>query len=158
MPEATSATFSIGVISDTHGLLRPEVTQHFNGVSHIFHAGDIGSIDILKRLETIAPVTAVSGNMDKGAIASFLNDTETLTFRNFKFFMIHDLSHFNGTSPSSKFDVIISGHTHLPQLQNNNGVMYLNPGSAGPERTGKPISLAKITFREGRLWAKHIYL
>ena len=146
------------MISDTHGLLRDEVLGIFEGVDRIVHAGDIGSKDILNALEKIAPVTAVSGNMDSGLIAVFLNETETFEFGDFKFHVRHDLSQLAVDPGLSGIDMIITGHTHLPELTSRNGVMFLNPGSAGPERRNKPISLAKITLQNRQISARHFYL
>jgi len=149
---------AIGVVSDTHGMLRSEVMRILNGVDMIVHAGDIGSMDILKSLETVAPVTAVSGNVDGGIIAAFLNESETFDFRGFKFHLLHDLSRLTIDPGTHGIHMVISGHSHLPELRRENGVMYLNPGSAGPERPRKPISLARVTVREGRLWVRHFNL
>jgi uncharacterized protein len=149
---------TIGVISDTHGLLRTEVHGIFESVDMIVHAGDIGSKDILNDLEKIAPVTAVIGNMDSGIMAVFLNETETFEFGGFKFHMRHDLSQLAIDPSLSGIDMVITGHTHLPELTFRNGVMYLNPGSAGPERRNKPISLAKLTLQNGKISAMHFYL
>lgn len=148
----------IGVISDTHGMLRTEVLEIFHGVDMIVHAGDIGTMEILKTLEAIAPVTAVNGNMDYGAATVFLNEAETFEFRNFKFHVRHDLSRIDLNPEVSGIDAVISGHTHIPDLRTENGVMYLNPGSAGPERKNKPVSLAKILIQNGGLSARHVYL
>ncbi len=149
---------TIGVISDTHGLLRPEIKELFAAVDMIVHAGDVGSVEILKALESIAPVTAVSGNMDSGMVAAFLNEAETFEFRSFKFHLIHNLSHLSIDPSAAGIDMVISGHTHLPDMRKENGVMFLNPGSAGPPRHQKPVSLAKLTIRDGGLWVRHYSL
>jgi putative phosphoesterase len=148
----------IGVISDTHGLLRDEAARIFKGVDMIVHAGDVGGQDILNSLEKIAPVTAVSGNMDGGMIRTFLEEEEAFEFKGFKFHLIHDLAQISVAPESQGIQMVISGHTHVPLLRKKNGVMYLNPGSAGPERPNKPISLARVTVQGGRLWVRHFTL
>ncbi len=154
----STGTGVIGVISDTHGMLRPEAARIFSGVDRIVHAGDIGSVDILKSLEAIAPVTAVHGNTDSGIIASFLNDSETFKFKNFKFHLLHDLVHLGVDPLKSGIRMIISGHSHMPMAREENDVMYLNPGSAGPKRLNKPVSLAKVTVMDNRLLVRHFDL
>ena len=149
---------TVGVISDTHGLLRDGVPEIFKGVEMIVHAGDIGGRSILHALEKIAPVTAVRGNMDSGIIAAFLNEAETFSFGGFSFHVRHDLLKLNIDPAASGVDMVITGHTHLPELKTENGVLYLNPGSAGPERPKKPISLARVSLRNGKLSARHFYL
>ena len=156
--EISAPESAIGVISDTHGMLRTEVLEIFQGVDMIVHAGDVGNMEILKVLEGVAPVTAVSGNMDYGAVTVFLNEVETFEFDGFNFHVRHDLSHMNINPAVSGIDMVISGHTHIPVLASENGVIYLNPGSAGPERKNKPISLAKVLIQNGRFSARHFYL
>lgn len=156
--EGFAGTGAIGVISDTHGMLRPEVSRIFKGVDMIVHAGDIGNADILKSLETIAPVTAVSGNVDGTVISAFLNDSETFEFKGFKFHLLHDLARLAIDPKSQGIHMVISGHSHLPEFRRENDVMYLNPGSAGPKRFEKPISLAKVTARKESLRVKHYNL
>jgi putative phosphoesterase len=156
--ESETATGVIGVISDTHGLIRNEVARIFKGVDMIVHAGDVGNIDILKTLEKIAPVTAVHGNVDSGVIRALLEEEESFEFKGFKFHLIHDLARITAVPESNGIGMVISGHTHVPELRKKNGVMYLNPGSAGPERPGKPISLARVTVKDSRLWVRHFTL
>lgn len=149
---------AIGVVSDTHGLLRAEVLDIFEGVDRIVHAGDIGNMNILRALEEIAPVTAVIGNTDSGVVAALLNESETFEFGSFHFHVRHDRTCLNINPAASGIHMVISGHTHLPDLKSENGVIYLNPGSAGPERPNKPISLAKILLQNNQLSARHFYL
>lgn len=156
--EGYSPSGAIGVISDTHGLFRSEVTRIFSGVDLIVHAGDIGRTDILRSLETIAPVTAVYGNVDSATIAAFLNEYETFSFQGFKFHLLHDLYRLEIDPISHGIHMVISGHSHLPEVRKENGVIYLNPGSAGPKRPDKPVSLAKVAIQNGRLWVKHFDL
>ena len=156
--EGVTTTGVIGVISDTHGLLRRDVCRIFNGVDMIVHAGDVGSMDVLNSLETIAPVTAVYGNMDGGIIAAFLNESEIFEFCGFKFQLLHDLSRLTIDPAAFGIHGVIAGHSHFPEVKTENDILYLNPGSAGPGRPNKPVSLAKITVRDGRLWVKHFDL
>ena len=139
-------------------MLRDEVLEILGGVDMIVHAGDIGNKDILSHLERIAPVTAVSGNMDGGVMAAFLNETETFRYGDFNFHVRHDLAQLVIDPAASGIHMVITGHTHLPDLKTLNGVMYLNPGSAGPERPNKPISLAKVSLQNSRLSVRHFYL
>lgn len=157
-PTGSTDTAVIGVISDTHGVLREEATRILKGADAIVHAGDIGSVDILRSLEKIAPVTAVSGNVDGGMIRGLLEESTTFDFRGFKFHLLHDLTRIGIDPVSQGIHMVVSGHTHMPELRKKNGVMYLNPGSAGPERPHKPVSLARVTVQNGRLWVRHFTL
>ena len=130
---------TIGVISDTHGLLRPEVVQAFHHVERIIHAGDIGNEKILQELKNIAPVTAVRGNMD-GDWAFNLKRTEALDISGNLIYVIHDIDRLDLDPDSSGVSVVISGHSHKPSVCRRNGVLYMNPGSAGPRRFTLPIS------------------
>ncbi len=139
--------YKIGVISDTHGLIRPGVYKALQGVDMILHAGDVGSIDTLKSLEKIAPVTAVSGNMD-GAMGNLLSETELIHVGDVNIYMLHDLILLDRAPDTSDIQVVISGHTHRPALLTKGNVTYLNPGSAGPKRYRLPVTAA-ILFIEG---------
>jgi putative phosphoesterase len=131
----------IGVISDTHGLLRPEVLDVFKDVSLILHAGDIGSPDILKTLKTLSPVVAVRGNNDIGAWANRIPHTKLVSLGRISIFMLHDLKELKS---KSDYDVVISGHSHRPSINHRDEGLFLNPGSAGPRRFKLPISLARL--------------
>ena len=131
----------IGVISDTHGLLRPEVLDVFKDVSLILHAGDIGSPDVLKTLKILAPVVAVRGNNDIGAWANRIPYTKPVNLGRISIFMLHDLKELK---LKSDYDVIISGHSHRPSINHRDEVLFLNPGSAGPRRFKLPISVARL--------------
>lgn len=133
---------TIGVISDTHGLLRPEAQNQLAGVDHIIHAGDIGSPDIVPSLEIIAPVTAIKGNIDQAAWASRFADEETLEIAGHKIFVLHNRNDLEHAPEAAGFDIIISGHSHKPSIETIDGILYLNPGSAGPRRFTLPIALA----------------
>jgi putative phosphoesterase len=141
----------LGVISDTHGLLRPAAVEALSGVDHIIHAGDIGNSEILSELERIAPVTAVAGNMDFGGWARGLRGTEVVEIDGASILVLHDLDRLDLNPGAAGFQAVVFGHTHLPEVRRNDGVLYLNPGSAGPVRGSKPVSLARVEVREGRL-------
>ncbi len=141
----------LGVISDTHGLLRPEALKALGGVDHIIHAGDIGDREILVELEEIAPVTAVCGNMDSCGGSNSLRDTEVLELGEWTFYVLHDLYELDLNPEAAGFDVVVFGHTHLPEIRREKGVLYLNPGSAGPIRGSKPVSLALVEVVGGVL-------
>jgi uncharacterized protein len=136
----------IGVISDTHGLLRPEALAFLEGCDRIVHGGDIGSADILTKLSALAPVTAVRGNNDKGAWASGLKETERIAVGDVSIYVLHDLAMLAVDPPSAGIQVVISGHSHKPLVQRRAGVLYVNPGSAGPRRFKLPICAADLTI------------
>lgn len=137
-------TLKIGVISDTHGLLRPEAERCLAGVSHIIHAGDIGTPEIVDRLGRIAPVTAIRGNVDTGDWARRLPDTETLRLGGRALYVLHDLKQLTINPTELGIDVVISGHSHRVAIETVDGVLYLNPGSAGRRRFKLPITLATL--------------
>jgi putative phosphoesterase len=136
----------IGVISDTHGLLRPEAIEALRGVEHILHAGDVGALSILNSLRELAPVTAISGNIDVGGPCSHLPTTEVITLRGQTFYMLHDRQALDLDPAAAGFAAVISGHSHRPLLEWRNGVLYMNPGSAGPRRFSLPVSLGILTI------------
>ena len=136
----------IGVISDTHGLLRPEAIAALRGVEHILHAGDVGDPRILDTLRQLAPVTAISGNIDVHGPCSYLPATEVVTLHGHTFYMLHDRHALDLDPAAAGFSAVISGHSHRPLMEWRKGVLYLNPGSAGPRRFSLPISLALVTI------------
>jgi putative phosphoesterase len=140
----TRVVLRIGVISDTHGLLRPEAEQHLAGVDHIIHAGDIGRPEVIARLRAIAPVIAIRGNVDKGAWARLYPDTRTIKLGDHAIHILHDIHDLQLDPVSRGIGVVISGHSHRPLIETVNGVLYLNPGSAGPRRFKLPITLATL--------------
>ena len=148
----------IGVISDTHGLLRPEAIETLRGAEHIIHAGDIGAAEILEKLATIAPVTAIRGNVDTAAWASRLPETEVLETGGISIYVLHDLAQLDLKPEAAGFEVVISGHSHVPTQETKNGVLYLNPGSAGPRRFKLPVSVARLVIREGKITAEILSL
>jgi putative phosphoesterase len=135
---------TVGVISDTHGLLRTEALDSLAGSEYLIHAGDTGSPEILARLREIAPVTAVRGNVDTGAWAESLPMVATLEIGSIRIGVIHDLATLRAPPQRSGFRVLVSGHSHKPGISERDGVLYLNPGSAGPRRFRLPVSLAKL--------------
>ena len=135
--------FKIGIISDTHGLLRPEAERRLAGVDHIVHAGDIGRPEIVDALRKIAPVTAIRGNVDTGEWAREYADTELVRLAGKSIYILHDLNTLH-IDPRADTDVIVSGHSHVPKIQRIDGILYLNPGSAGPRRFSLPITLATL--------------
>jgi putative phosphoesterase len=134
----------VGIISDTHGLLRPEAERALRGVDLIVHAGDVGVPEILTRLKLIAPVFAVRGNVDTGPWAEELPLTTVVEAGAASFYVLHNLRELDLRPDAAKFDFVISGHTHKPEQTEHQGVLYLNPGSAGPRRFHLPISLALV--------------
>jgi uncharacterized protein len=149
---------TLGVISDTHGLVRPEALRALAGVEHIVHAGDIGTPEVLEVLERVAPVTAVRGNNDRGAWAKVIPETDVLELGGVSLYLLHDLHELDLEPRAAGFAAVISGHSHQPKLEERDGVLYLNPGSAGPRRFKLPISLAKLTIAKKRLRAQLVTL
>ena len=141
----------IGVISDTHGLLRREALDALRGCDLIVHAGDIGNAEILRRLRDIAPTYPVRGNNDQGAWADSIPLSDIVDVAGHRVYVLHDLSELDVDPAVEKFAAVISGHSHKPRAEYRGGVLYLNPGSAGPRRFRLPISLAKLYVREGGL-------
>jgi hypothetical protein len=137
-------TYRIGIISDTHGLLRPGAERRLAGVDHIVHGGDIGRPDIIDALRRIAPVTAIRGNVDTGDWAVAYADTELVRLAGKSIYVLHDLKTLRIDPVERGVDVVISGHSHVPKVDTVGGVLYLNPGSAGPRRFRLPITLATI--------------
>src|ERR1700746_2422513 len=140
----TGVALRIGVISDTHGLLRPEAEQRLAGVAHIIHAGDIGRPEIIDRLRRSAPVIATRGNVDKGHWRENYPETETVSLGGHSIHVLHDIHDLQLDPVSHGVDVVISGHSHKPLIETVDGVLYLNPGSAGPRRFNLPITLATL--------------
>ena len=135
---------SVGIISDTHGLLRPEAVVALRGSQIILHAGDVGDSEILERLRNIAPTVAVRGNVDTAPWAHALPMTEVVEIGELHFYMLHDLSALDLNPRTAGFAAVISGHTHRPVADVRDGVLYLNPGSAGPRRFTLPIAVARL--------------
>jgi putative phosphoesterase len=134
----------VGVISDTHGLLRPEALDALAGVRHILHAGDIGDPAIVPRLARIAPVTAIRGNVDTQPWAQAFPPTQAVTLAGRTIHVLHDLAELALDPRTAGFDLVVYGHTHRPSVETKRGVLHLNPGSAGPRRFRLPVTLATV--------------
>ncbi len=139
----------IGVISDTHGLLRPEAVEALAGSERIIHAGDVGDPAILQRLSQIAPVTGVRGNVDKGAWARKLPTTDVLEVAGLSIYVLHNLEQLDLKPEAAGFAAVVYGHSHVPKQEIRNGVLYFNPGSAGPRRFAVPVCLGRLTINGG---------
>jgi putative phosphoesterase len=152
----------IGVISDTHGTFHPSIPQHFAGVEQILHAGDIGKAEIIQRLAEIAPVLAVTGNVDwGGSLERHHPRVHRLELASCSIYMTHiggTPNQLQGRLPTPRPDVYICGHSHIPLLQRENGILFLNPGSAGPSRFGRKPSLAILTVEDATASAELITL
>ena len=147
-----------GIISDTHGLLRPEALRALRGSDRILHAGDVGAPEILEALAQIAPVTAIRGNVDTEPWARTLPATEVVNAGGVSIFMLHNLAQLDLKPAAAGFHVVIYGHTHHPKMEEKNGVLYFNPGSAGPRRFNLPVSVGKLVIEEGKVRAKLVSL
>jgi putative phosphoesterase len=151
-------THRIGVISDTHGLLRQEAVERLRGVDMIIHAGDVGNQEVLDELEQVAPVVAVRGNMDHGEWAEVLPFTRLLEVGEVAIYVIHDLEKLDIVPEVAGVSLVISGHTHQPRKVRKGDVLFLNPGSAGPGRFNKPVSLALVEVEGKELHAEMVWL
>lgn len=134
----------VGVISDTHGLLRPEAIHRLSHAEHIIHAGDIGDPTVITALQEIAPVTAIRGNIDVGGWAKGYPDRATLALRGRTIYVLHNLKELDIDPGKEGIQIVVSGHSHQPKFETVEGVLYLNPGSAGPRRFSLPIALATL--------------
>ena len=132
-------------------MLRPEALEALRGSEHIIHAGDIGAPEILEKLASLAPVTAIRGNVDKQAWSQKLPETEVVEIAGISIYILHDLAQLDLKPEAAGFRVVISGHSHVPRQETKNRVVYLNPGSAGPRRFKLPVSVARITISEGTI-------
>jgi putative phosphoesterase len=148
----------VGLISDTHGLLRPEALAFLEGSDHIVHGGDICDARVLEALAAIAPVTAVRGNNDHGSWASRLRETELFQVGEVFVYAIHDLAHLDIEPRSAGVLVVVSGHSHKPSVERRDGVLYVNPGSAGPRRFKLPISVGELTVTGSSVSARIVEL
>jgi len=149
---------TLGVISDTHGLLRPEAVDALRGSDRILHAGDIGAPEILEALAKIAPVTAVRGNVDTASWARALPQTEVVEAGGVSIYILHDLGQLDLKPEAAGFRVVVYGHSHQPKMEEKNGVLYFNPGSAGPRRFRLPVSVGRLTIVAGKVRAQLVEL
>jgi putative phosphoesterase len=147
----TNSPIAVGVISDTHGLLRPEAVAALHDSDVIIHAGDVGDPRILERLRAIAPTYAVRGNVDTSAWAETLPLTEVVEVGALQIYILHNLADLDLNPKAARFAAVISGHTHRPNAQLRDDVLYLNPGSAGPRRFTLPIAVARMVVTGSRL-------
>ncbi len=151
-------THRVGVISDTHGLLRPEALTALAGVELILHAGDVGDPAILTGLATAAPVVAIRGNVDRGAWANDLPETRATAVGGVWIYMLHDVHQLDLDPASGGFSVVISGHSHKAGITTRGGVVYLNPGAAGPRRFTLPVTVALLEIEDGKIDARIVPL
>jgi uncharacterized protein len=148
----------IGVISDTHGLLRPEVPPAFAGVEHILHLGDVGDFAILKTLEQVAPITAIRGNVDRNGKCGKLPETEVMLFEGHYIYMLHDVHTLHLDPAAAKISSVLYGHSHQPSVRRHKGVLYFNPGSCGPRRFELPVTVGLMTITQIEISAEIVHL
>jgi len=154
----TEKSVTLGVISDTHGLLRPEAVQALRGSDRILHAGDVGSPEILEALAKIAPLTAIRGNVDTELWARDLPETEVVEAGSVSIYILHDLGQLDLKPEAAGSRVVVYGHSHQPKMEEKNGVLYFNPGSAGPRRFNLPVSVGRLTIEAGEVRAELVEL
>jgi hypothetical protein len=149
----------IGVVSDTHGLFRPQIKRALDGVERILHLGDVGDMSVLEELDKIAPVTAVRGNTDREGPQSKLPETDVVLIRERYIYLLHDLKLLHLDPAAGKFAAVLFGHTHVPNFDVRRGVLYFNPGSCGPRRFKLPVTVGVLKVnKEGEFKAKIIPL
>jgi hypothetical protein len=148
----------VGVISDTHGLVRPAALTALSGAQLIVHAGDVGSPEVLEQLRAVAPVVAVRGNNDRGPWAESLSVTEVVELDGLFLYVLHDVKELDLDPRVAGFRAVIAGHSHRPGMEERDGVLFLNPGSAGPRRFTLPITVARLTVRGHDLDATIVHL
>lgn len=148
----------IGVISDTHGTLKPEVIEALEIADYILHAGDVGGADVLKALQRLAPTHCVRGNMDGGSWSKTLPPSDMFELGGKIFYLVHDLETMDIEPAAAGVEVVISGHTHQSALRHDNGILYLNPGSATYGRRGDPSSLGWIEISNGQIYPRILSL
>jgi putative phosphoesterase len=140
----SKSELTLGVISDTHGLLRPQALAALRGCDLIIHAGDVGNPAVIERLRDVAPTFAIRGNVDTGSWAARLPPTEIFEVGALLFYVLHDIAQLDLDPPTAGFAAVVSGHSHRPSIETRAGVLYLNPGAAGPRRFKLPVSLARV--------------
>jgi uncharacterized protein len=148
----------VGVLADTHGLLRSGALEALAGCELLVHAGDVGKPEILESLQALAPVYAVRGNVDWGAWAQSLPETQVVAVEGVQLYVLHDLYELDIDPAAAGFQAVISGHTHQPLVEERAGVLYINPGSAGPRRFNRRVSLARLAVDGEALSAEIVYL
>jgi uncharacterized protein len=153
-----SGAIRVGLISDTHGLLRPEATAFLSGCNLILHGGDIGNSAILEELEKIAPLKVVCGNNDRGPWAQHLRETELISVGAVMLYLIHNVTHLEDKPPPAGVRVVVSGHSHQPMIEQRGGILFVNPGSSGPRRFKLPVSAGELTLSEAGVDARIVDL
>ena len=148
----------VGLISDTHGLLRPEAVTFLAGSDCIVHAGDIGDAHVIRELSVLAPVTAVRGNNDRGLWAQTIPESQVLQVDNVFMYVLHNVAELNLDPVAAGFQVVVSGHSHQPSVEERNGVLYVNPGSCGPRRFKLPITVAELDIEGHSVSARVVAL
>jgi len=148
----------IGLISDTHGLLRPEAVSFLRGSDLIIHGGDIGHAKVLVELASLAPVTAVRGNNDYGPWAEKVAETEVLQVGEIFIFVLHNIAELHLDPVAAGFQVVVSGHSHKPSVEERDGVLYVNPGSSGPRRFKLPVAVAELVVVGSSVQARLVEL
>lgn len=148
----------LGIVSDTHGLLRPEVAPALKGVDRILHLGDVGKPSILAELERIAPVTAIRGNIDRDGACAKLPETDVVLVEGRYIYMLHDLKTLHLDPVAAKFAAVLHGHTHVPNFYTKQDVLYFNPGSCGPRRFDLPVTIGLLTLENGGLVPELVHL
>jgi uncharacterized protein len=148
----------VGLLSDTHGLMRPEALAALRGCDLILHAGDVGSEDVLVALRGLAPLHAVRGNNDRGVWAARLPASEVVEISGRCIYLLHDRHELDLEPAAAGFDVVVSGHSHRPLAEVSEGVLFVNPGSAGPRRFRLPIGVARLRLGDGRCEAELVEL
>ncbi len=152
------SSYTVGVISDTHGLMRPEASAALAGSQLIIHAGDVGSPEVLKQLADIAPVRAVRGNIDAGDWAKALPLTDVVEIGGVLLYVLHDVKQLDLKPRAAGFAAVISGHSHKPAQEMRDGVLFINPGAAGPRRFKLPVSVGRLVLSGGTIQAQIIKL
>lgn len=155
---AAKNSYRLGILSDTHGLLRPETEKALQGVDQILHAGDIGSPAVLKTLSEIAPVTAIRGNVDRGHWCRHLPETAVVEIGEARLYIVHNLETLDLDPHAAGFSSVIYGHTHSANQDMRAGVLYFNPGSAGPRRFHLPVTLGYLEIRHTQVWGEIVPL
>jgi uncharacterized protein len=150
--------YRVGLISDTHGLIRPEALAALRNSDLIIHCGDVGAPAVLNALRTLAPVRAIRGNNDKGAWACSLPTHDVVEVGSHTIYVLHNLAELDLDPGTAAFSVVVSGHSHKPAIEERGKVLFVNPGSAGPRRFTLPVTLATLTLRSGRCEAKIVKL
>lgn len=148
----------IGVIADTHGLVRPQARERLRGVDRIVHAGDVGGPEVLTTLETLAPVTAVRGNNDTGEWARVLPETAVVAIGGVRLYVLHDVKELALTARAGSIAAVIAGHSHRPSLAERDGVLFMNPGSIGPRRFKLPVAMGFLVIRGTSVRGEIVYL